>query len=220
MSIKRTSILIVSTLAFAGGVLFASSMDWTDRIFAQSGTPGATAPRPRSDEVRTIAEASNAFVSISEYITPAVVSIQAERVARRGTPPRRGQVPPGFEDFFRQFENQPPQQAPSQQSSGSGFIVSRDGYQQPQRGDPEARQVVELAGQPVEVPDPVPVPVGERAHVDLVDDRVLVPERLAFDVAASDAPRPDTPLDLPQVDLPRTRLPLGHSYPLPRWMNG
>ncbi len=128
MSIKRTSILIVSTLAFAGGVLFASSMDWTDRIFAQGGAASTTAPRPRSDEVRTIAEASNAFVSISEYITPAVVSIQAERVARRGAAPRRGQVPPGFEEFFKQFEGQPQQPAPSQQSSGSGFIVSRDGY--------------------------------------------------------------------------------------------
>jgi serine protease Do len=126
MSVKRTSILIVTTVAFAGGVLFASSMDWTDRLFAQGGGPGtqATAPRPRSDEVRTMAEASNAFVSISEYITPAVVSIQADRVARPRSG-RRPQVPPGFEEFFRQYDVQPPAPQPS---SGSGFIVSRDGY--------------------------------------------------------------------------------------------
>jgi len=132
MSIKRTSIIIVSTVAFAGGVIFASSMDWTDRIFAQGGTPQpapqAAAPRPRSDEVRTIAEASNAFVSISEYITPAVVSIQADRTVRRNSA-RRGQqqAPPGFEEFFKQFEGQQ-QPEQSQPSTGSGFIVSRDGY--------------------------------------------------------------------------------------------
>jgi serine protease Do len=125
MSVKRISILVVSGIAFAGGVIFASSMDWTDRVFAQ-GTPAQTAPpqRPRTDEVRTIADASNAFVAISEYITPAVVSIQAQRTARpRGS--RRG-LPPGFEDLFK--NEQPEQQAPTQESTGSGFIVSRDGY--------------------------------------------------------------------------------------------
>ncbi len=118
--------LIIAASAFVGGVLFASSMDWTDRIFAQGGTPGTpAAPRPRTDEVRSIAEASNAFVSISEYITPAVVSISAERDQRaRGN---RRQLPPGFEEFFKQYEQQP-QQPRTQESSGSGFLVTRDGY--------------------------------------------------------------------------------------------
>jgi serine protease Do len=35
-------------------------------------------------------------------------------------------VPPGFEEFFRQLDPQQPQQR--QESNGSGFIVSRDGY--------------------------------------------------------------------------------------------
>lgn len=123
---SRSKLIAAATVAFVGGVFFASSMDWTDRIFAQSGGT-ATAPRPRTDEVRSIADASNAFVSISEYITPAVVSIQAERDPRANNRRRQGgqqQLPPGFEEFFRQ---DPSQQRP-QESSGSGFIVSRDGY--------------------------------------------------------------------------------------------
>ncbi|MEX2180751.1 MAG: Do family serine endopeptidase [Gemmatimonadaceae bacterium] len=123
MSLNRTTVLIFSGVAFVGGVLFASSMDWTDRIFAQGGT--AAPARPSTGEVRTIAEASNAFVSISEYITPAVVSVQAERDPRSRPNARQRQLPQGFEDFFRQFEQQPPR---TQESTGSGFIVSRDGY--------------------------------------------------------------------------------------------
>ncbi len=130
MTLSKTSrftILAFSLLAFGLGVAFASSMDWTDRIFAQATQ--ATAPKPRQADVQTIADASNAFVSISEHITPAVVSVQAERDARaRTNRPRQPQqqVPPGFEEFFRQFET--PQQPRTQESTGSGFIVSRDGY--------------------------------------------------------------------------------------------
>ncbi len=124
---SRSKIIVAATAAFVGGVFFASSMDWTDRIFAQ-GAGTTAAPRPRTDEVRSIAEASNAFVSISEYITPAVVSIQTERDPRANSRRRQGgqqqQLPPGFEEFFRQ---DPAQQRP-QESSGSGFMVSRDGY--------------------------------------------------------------------------------------------
>src|SRR5262249_58331671 len=46
---------------------------------------------------------------------------------------------------------------------------------QPQRGDAEVLQVVELLGQPGEVADAVVVAVGERLDVQLVDDRRLVP---------------------------------------------
>jgi serine protease Do len=125
MRVTRTKILIAAGGAFVGGVLFASSMDWTDRVFAEGGTAPQPAPKPRTDEVRSLSETSNAFVSIAEYITPAVVSIQAERTV---TANRRGQrqLPPGFEEFFRMPEQQ--QQPRTQESSGSGFIVSRDGY--------------------------------------------------------------------------------------------
>jgi serine protease Do len=120
--ISRTKLVSLAVLAFVGGIFFASSMEWTERLFAQGGA------RPRAEQVQTLADASNAFVSISEALTPAVVSVQAERItrgtARRQMPPG---VPPGFEEFFRQFEA-PPSQPRTQESSGSGFLVSRDGY--------------------------------------------------------------------------------------------
>src|SRR5207237_7690080 len=50
--------------------------------------------------------------------------------------------------------------------------------QEPQRGDPEILQVIELAREPLEIADPVIVGVKERLDVQLVDDRVLVPKRV------------------------------------------
>ena len=109
-------------IAFASGIVFASGFDLTRFGYAQSR---GTAAKPTVQEVKPIADASNAFVSIAEHVTPAVVSIQAERDAKQRVQrsPRR-QGPPGLEDFFQQFD---PRQQPAE-ASGSGFIVSKDGY--------------------------------------------------------------------------------------------
>ena len=48
--------------------------------------------------------------------------------------------------------------------------------QQPQRGDAEILQIVELLGQAGEIADAVIVAVGEGLDVQLIDDGVLVPE--------------------------------------------
>ena len=50
--------------------------------------------------------------------------------------------------------------------------------QQPQRGDAKILQIVELARQSLEIADAVVVRVEERLDVELIDDRVLVPERV------------------------------------------
>ena len=119
-SISRTRFGAAVAGAFLGGLLVASALDWTHVGFAQSSN--GTKPTPQ--EVKPLADASNAFVSISEHVTPAVVSIQVESTRR---PSRSGQrVPPGLEDFFRQFDS--PQRSQPVESSGSGFIVSADGY--------------------------------------------------------------------------------------------
>jgi serine protease Do len=109
-------------VAFASGIVFASGFDLTRFGYAQS----RGAAKPTVQEVKPIADASNAFVSIAEHVTPAVVSIQAERDAKQRVQrsPRRN-VPPGLEDFFQQFGD--PRQQPAE-ASGSGFIVSKDGY--------------------------------------------------------------------------------------------
>ena len=114
-------------IAFATGVVFASGFDLTHFGYAQS-RPVVNTAKPSVQEVKSISDASNAFVTIAEHVTPAVVSIQAERdVAttnqQRQTPRRN--APPGLEDFFQQFD---PRQQQPREASGSGFIVSKDGY--------------------------------------------------------------------------------------------
>ncbi len=50
--------------------------------------------------------------------------------------------------------------------------------QQPDAGHSEVLQIVELRNKPRKIPDPVIIRVSESAHVDLVNNRVLVPERI------------------------------------------
>ena len=62
-------------------------------------------------------------------------------------------------------------------------VAARRGIerQQPDRVDAELGDVVELGDQAGEVADAVIVRIEERLHVQLVDDRVLVPERIGRD---------------------------------------
>ena len=115
-------------IAFASGIVFASGFDLTHFGYAQS-RPATNTSKPSVQEIKSIADASNAFVTIAEHVTPAVVSIQAERsvstTSEQRQTPRRN-TPPGLEDFFQQFD--PRQQQQPREASGSGFIVSKDGY--------------------------------------------------------------------------------------------
>ncbi|MDB4908651.1 MAG: putative family peptidase [Gemmatimonadetes bacterium] len=109
-------------IAFLCGLIFASGFDLTHFSWAQS----KTAPKPSVSEVKSLAEVGSAFEAIADHVTPAVVSIQNERLAPQRSRQRANpNAPPGFEDLMRQFggESQQPQE-----SSGSGFIVSKDGY--------------------------------------------------------------------------------------------
>ena len=108
--------------AFLGGVMLTAAFDMTPFGYAQQS--GST--RTTAREVRSLAETGDAFVSIAERVTPAVVSVSAEASARQPSASQRRQLPPGWEDFFRQFGGPP--NAQPRQSSGTGFIVSGDGY--------------------------------------------------------------------------------------------
>ena len=109
-------------LFFAVGVLYASAMDWTPFSHAQ-GASGSSS-RPMVQTSKSLEETSNAFVSIAEHVTPAVVAIQTRINPRTLTPQQqrdlRNRLPmPGFDG---------PLQMPAQEGTGSGFIVSSDGY--------------------------------------------------------------------------------------------
>ena len=59
-------------------------------------------------------------------------------------------------------------------------VLERRGIEghQPDGVDPEVPDVVELGGQALEIADAIVVRIEERLDVELVDDRVLVPERV------------------------------------------
>jgi len=121
---QRARLYVAAITAFVGGLIVASGMNWTKLGFAQS--------RPSQAQIQPIAEASNAFVAIANNVTPAVVSIEVFSAARSTPSTQRGRggspqnVPPGYEDFFRQFDL--PQQSRPTRGQGSGFIVTANGY--------------------------------------------------------------------------------------------
>ncbi len=125
--LTRATLVTAVVAAFAGGLAVASSFDFTRFGYAQ-GSVAVPGTRPPVQDVKPLADMSNAFVSVAEHVTPAVVSIQTARDPRvvSSNPRFRGRVPPGLEDFFNQFGG--PQRPEPQEASGSGFIVSPDGY--------------------------------------------------------------------------------------------
>ncbi|HET7564004.1 MAG TPA: Do family serine endopeptidase [Gemmatimonadaceae bacterium] len=122
----RTRLGVVAAVAFAGGLVFAAGFNLTPFGYAQQGqkTPSA-AVQSGTPNVIT----NNPFPAIAKRVTPAVVYIETERTASRRLRRPNGQnLPPDIEQFFRQFDPQQQQQQVPSMASGSGFIVSPDGY--------------------------------------------------------------------------------------------
>jgi serine protease Do len=108
-------------VAFACGLVFASGFDLTKLSWAQART--TPTQQKVAPAVRSLDETAQAFEAIAEMVTPAVVSIEAEQLEPR--PSSRPQRNAPLEDFFRNFENPDPQ---PRTGTGSGFIVTKDGY--------------------------------------------------------------------------------------------
>jgi serine protease Do len=109
----------VAAVTFAGGVLVASGLDLTP-----GGHAAVLQQAPARSDVKPVADLSDAFISIAESVTPAVVSIDAERPGRGAG--SEGQVPDELRRLFPQYRG-PDADAP-QESRGSGLITTQDGY--------------------------------------------------------------------------------------------
>ena len=120
--LARAQLFAIAIVAFASGLVFAAGFDLTKISWAQ--VRSQPAPKPSAAEVKPLEETGQAFEAIAEHVTPAVVSITAEQLEARRAPTRRN-VPPGMEDFFRNFDVPDPQ---PRSGTGSGFIVSKDGF--------------------------------------------------------------------------------------------
>ncbi len=131
----KLDVILTAALAFVLGVGLTAALDLTPLSFAAGGTGGPDlvigAPPGTEDP-----DWARGFSEIATRIHPAVVTIavqQEVRLQARGRipPERRGEIPSPFDDFFDEFfEQQPldPDELPLQRGTGSGFIVSSDGY--------------------------------------------------------------------------------------------
>jgi serine protease Do len=112
-------------LAFALGLLFAGLLDLPSRSSAQEQARLAavipTVQAPSIPAAKPLVDLSEAFAAVADHVRPSVVYIKSQRTER--TTQRR--VPPGMERLFPHFG---PQRPEFEQGTGSGFIVSADGY--------------------------------------------------------------------------------------------
>src|SRR5690348_4657360 len=128
MSVRTRDWLKFGTLvaiAFVFGLAFASTLGLpkkggaVESIAAAPALP-ATGPQVAVPVAKSVSDLSEAFVGVADHTRPAVVFIRSQHVDRGDN--RR--LPPGFEDFFPNLRRRPQ----VEQGSGSGFIVSPDGY--------------------------------------------------------------------------------------------
>jgi serine protease Do len=115
---------VLVALATVLVVGFTSMVDLPSDSVAQPVTPSpfvASQPlqRPVIPEARPLADLGNAFTAVAEAARPAVVFIEVEKVNERSSQ----QAPSPFERFFPQ-----PREPQIQQGTGSGFVISSDGY--------------------------------------------------------------------------------------------
>ncbi|EMI44222.1 Do family serine endopeptidase [Rhodopirellula sp. SWK7] len=128
---KRISIVLatawVATLLV--GVMMSLPHGANNDAFADQQIRG----RAATQNLNTAQDISTAFRTVAEVMRPSVVSIStktdvAARVQRL-PPSLRRQLPPGFEEYFRDGNGRGRQNAqPQQQGQGSGVIVRQDGY--------------------------------------------------------------------------------------------
>jgi serine protease Do len=114
-------------LAFALGLLFAGLLDLPSRSSAQEQARATAAiaqvPAPSIPAARPLQDLSEAFAAVAEHVKPSVVYIRSQRTERTANRQQQ-RVPPGMERFFPRFRQQPE----IEQGSGSGFIISADGF--------------------------------------------------------------------------------------------
>src|SRR5881628_3514622 len=131
MSVRTRDWLKFGTLvaiAFVFGLAFASTLNLPKKggateTFAAPVIPATAAPAPlplSAPALKAATDFGDAFVSVAEHVKPEVVFIRAQHV-ERGDNQR---LPPGFQDFFPNLRRRPQ----VEQGSGSGFIVSPDGF--------------------------------------------------------------------------------------------
>jgi len=135
MSDRRSRRLLAGgvSLSFLTGLLLAGLLHLPGSSAAQqqdSRYAVESRPAPALAGTGELQSLSEAFASVAETVKPSVVYIKSGKSAQTADRDGQGaphpQLPPGFEDLLPRF--QVPQMPDFQENSGSGFIVSKDGY--------------------------------------------------------------------------------------------
>jgi serine protease Do len=132
-SLNWLKLTAVVAPAFVLGLFFAGLLDFPRQSLAQernAHTPIVKVDAPRIPAARPLVDLSDAYAAVAEAVRPSVVYIQSERLVPAEQQSQIfGQLPPGFQiaprGQGRRRQNDQPQ---LEHGSGSGFIVSTDGY--------------------------------------------------------------------------------------------
>lgn len=121
--VRARTVISVALSSLFAGLLMASSVPWTPMSVAQGLDQKAT-------RVVGTSAVPNSFADLAERLGPTVVNVQVTKVAPvgdvQGIPDMDG---PAGEFFQRFFRDRMPQREPHRmQGSGSGVIISPDGY--------------------------------------------------------------------------------------------
>lgn len=92
--------------------------------------------KAEENAIVSLKQTGQAFAMIAKEVSPAVVNIQSDQSfgnmdgqSGEGAPPEAEELPPGYLEFFRQFDPYGlPYRRPALSRQGSGFIISQDGY--------------------------------------------------------------------------------------------
>ncbi|HAD05105.1 MAG TPA: peptidase, partial [Desulfuromonas sp.] len=103
-------------------VLLASCSGEEQQTRIPTSVRSETSRPPVEQPAPELLSSQQAFIAVSSRVTPAVVNISAARI----TPERR--LPAFFDDFFGEPLPESPHGPRKEQSLGSGFIISADGY--------------------------------------------------------------------------------------------
>jgi serine protease Do len=113
------------------GLLDTPRLSSAQQIAQEARPAAAVAKTPDANaSARMLYDLSEAFASVAEHVKPSVVYVKSERTpdADEDENGPKMQLPPGFERFFQFGPNNRMPRPRMEQASGSGFIVSRDGY--------------------------------------------------------------------------------------------
>lgn len=122
-SIFAGAVLLLFALSF--GAILIAALSKSNLKASGSGIEFKTTP-PITNINPSVTDMNNAFVEISKAVTPTVVYIEVTNKAKQNQGGQQQQMPEGFEFFFGP-DQMPGEQMPSQ-GSGSGVIISNDGY--------------------------------------------------------------------------------------------